>query len=408
MNRKLPVIIAGTNCLSGVNSWAVQLRSAMADHPRYDVRTLYVGPEAATNADIAVQTLQEAHETVRDMAPVVVVPNYVWSLYLTGFEPGVRCVGMCHADSDEQYYRPLSWYEPAIAKFIAVSKECDERLAKYVSFRAQDIVTLPYGVCIPSSLNRTYQTEPLRLIYAGRVTQPQKRVWDFVPLVELLLRAKVPFMFDIVGEGDEFAPLQQVLRARVPAADVFFHPRVPHAAMAAKWLEHDIFLQVSDFEGTSVSMLEAMAHGVVPVVTAASSGIAGVIDPGDNGFVVPIGDMAAMAKVIAQLAGDQSLLADAGRAAYRTVQVYSMDLYARKFARILDEVVAVDENVDYQKRYGIFSPTHPLLVQRQLIERQRLEFDELNQRLVKRLLKGGLKRWRRSKSQPGSSNKQAA
>ncbi len=409
MSRRLPVIIAGTNCLSGVTSWADQLRSAMADHPLYDVRTLYVGPEATTNADIAVQTLQEAHETVREMAPAVVVPNYVWSLYLTGFEPGVRCVGMCHADSDDQYYRPLSWYEPAIRKYIAVSRECDERLKQYVAYREQDVVMLPYGVSIPSVLDRNYQTKPLRLIYAGRVTQPQKRVWDFLPLVENLLRAKVPFVFDIIGDGDEFAPLQHVMRTRIPAADVFFHSRITHAEMAAKWLNHDIFIQTSDFEGTSVSMLEAMAHGVAPVITAASSGIAGVVNDGNNGFVVPVGDMAAMGNAIARLATDRALLADTGRAAYRTAQAYSMDAYVRKFAQVLDQVAEMGEHVDHRKRYGIFSPPHPLLIQHQLIEQQRTKLHSRSQRAFKRLFQGGLKGLRRSKSQPNTpGDRQAA
>lgn len=397
MNRKLPVIIAGTNCLSGVTTWAEQLRVALADHPRYDVRLLYVGPEASGNFDIAARTLEAAHEAVRALGPAILIPNYVWALFLAGFEPGIRCVGMCHADSETQYYRPLSWYEPIISKFIAVSRECDERLAQCVSCRAEDIETLPYGICVPNTLSRSYQTNPLRLIYAGRVTQPQKRVWDFIPLAEHLLRARVPFVFDIVGEGDEFAPLQQMMRARVPAADVHFHPRIPHQQMAAKWLSHDIFVQVSDFEGTSVSMLEAMAHGAVPVVTAASSGIAGVINHEDNGFVVPIGDMAAMAKVMARLVNDQALLASAGSAAHQTAQAYSMELYSGKFTRILDQVAASDQNVDFKKRYGIYSPTHPLLVQRQQIGQQQDEISRPSRRAIKRLLDGGYEGLRRSK-----------
>jgi hypothetical protein len=160
MSRKLPVVIAGTNCLSGVTSWAEQLRTALADHPRYDVQLLHVGPEPPDNCNLAAPTIEDAHRALCKMAPAVVIPNYLWSLFLAGFEPGIRCVGMCHADSIDQYYRPLSWYEPAIAKFIAVSKECDERLAGYVPCRAQDIVTLPYGVCVPAELNRT--TKPNR------------------------------------------------------------------------------------------------------------------------------------------------------------------------------------------------------------------------------------------------------
>ncbi len=390
MNHRTPVIIAGANYLSGVTSWANQLRTALADHPRYHVQTLYIGRrDNDSAADISVTTLPHAQEKLRELAPVVVLPNYVWPLYLSGLEPGIRCIGMCHADDVTQYYRPLCWYEPAIAKYIAVSKECASNLAQHLGCHSHDIATLPYGVCVPSELQREYQTKPLRLIYAGRVTQPQKRVWDFVPLVEHLLRARVPFVFDIIGGGDEFGPLQHIFSARVPAADVRFHPRVPHREMSAHWLNHDVFLQVSDFEGTSVSMLEAMAHGVVPIVTAASSGIDGVIRSQENGFVVPIGDMRAMAQAIAELANAPSLLEETGRAAYRAAQPYEMNLYARKFAGILDEVMAAEPEFDHRIRYGRFSPVHPLLLQQQQIAQQQAETAQFNQRPVRRLLKGG-------------------
>jgi hypothetical protein len=124
-----------------------------------------------------------------------------------------------------------------------------------------------------------------------------------------------------------------------------------------------------------------------------------------------VGDMDAMAKVMARLASDQALLANAGRAAYQTAQAYAMELYSEKFARILDQVAESDAKVDYHRRYGIYSPPHPLLVQRQLIEQQQIELDQHkhNQRAVKRFFKGGLKGWRRSKSQPATpGDRQAA
>src|SRR5262249_4652465 len=132
MRSKTPVILAGLNCLSGVTSWADQLRTALAGHADYEVRLLYMGPDEVAGADVVVRSLEEAYQPVRRMAPAILVPNYVWGLYLAAFEPGIRCLGMCHADSEEEYYRPLSWYEPLIAKYIAVSQECDERLKRIV------------------------------------------------------------------------------------------------------------------------------------------------------------------------------------------------------------------------------------------------------------------------------------
>jgi hypothetical protein len=85
-----------------------------------------------------------------------------------------------------------------------------------------------------------------------------------------------------------------------------------------------------------------------------------------------------------------------------------MDSYAQRFAQVHDQVAEADENVDYQKRYGIYSPTHPLLVQRQLILQQQGEIDVPKQRKLQRLFKGGLRRWRRPKSQPSPPGDQQA
>ena len=54
-----------------------------------------------------------------------------------------------------------------------------------------------------------------------------------------------------------------------------------------------IVLSVSEFEGTSISMLEAMGQGVTPVVTDIASGVRDVIVAGENGWLVPMGDMPA-------------------------------------------------------------------------------------------------------------------
>jgi glycosyltransferase involved in cell wall biosynthesis len=388
--RKLPVIIAGTNCLSGVTTWADQLRSALADHPRYEVKLLYIGPERhPVGVDIVAESTYAAHHAVRKLAPAIVFPNYMWELFLVAFEPGIHCVGMCHADSEEQYYRPLTWYEPFVSKFIAVSRECTARLAECLPHRASEITTMPYGIYMPSKLSRNYQVDPLRLIYAGRVTQLQKRVRDFVPLVENLLAVKVPFVFDIVGDGDELEPLQSELQSRFPTGCVRFHARVPHREMSSWWLSHDVFLQVSDFEGTSVSMLEAMAHAVVPVVTAASSGIEGVIHDQANGFVVPVGDMAGMAGAIARLAAAPAMLSAVGQAAHQSVQVYAMEFYAERFTRFLDKLLEGGQEFDPCQRYGMFGAHHPVYKLRERLNLQQEEIARLRRGPIKRFLDGG-------------------
>jgi glycosyltransferase involved in cell wall biosynthesis len=382
---RIPVFIAGRGYLSGVSTWAEQLRKHLADHSQYELQLLHLGPGAYEHADVAVEDVEAAHRHIVNSAPAIVIPNYVWELCLTGFSPGVRCIGMCHADSEEQYYHPLNWYESLISQFIAVSPEIRDNLSQKFASRANDVALLPYGIPVAPTLSRDYRTDPIRLIYAGRVTQLQKRVWDFIPLVEGLLNANVDFVFDVVGDGDQRQPLEEVMRSRFPQGRVRFHGLLPHAQMAALWREHDVFIQTSDFEGTSVSMLEAMAGGVVPVVTAASSGVAGVIEPGVNGFVAPVGDMAGLAQAIARLAADQSLLTSAGAAAHQTAQAYSIENYAPRFVEVLDRAMQNGSPADLPERYGMFAGVHPLLSQQRRIAELQHRLEQPNRGLFRKL-----------------------
>ncbi|MGL4512466.1 MAG: glycosyltransferase family 4 protein [Lacipirellulaceae bacterium] len=367
--QRQTVLLASTNCLGGVTTWASMLRDGMLGHERYDVKLLYIGKRRGQGHDLRVRNTAAAIELVKSLAPVIVAPNYVWDLYMAGLEPGVTCLGMCHSDSESEYYHPLTWYEPVVSHFVAVSNQIEEQLTTRMAFRAGDVTTLPYGVAVPGSIAPRSQRGPLRIVYAGRLIQFQKRVRDFVPLVSNLLRSNTDFTFDIYGDGPESDEVRGAVAKLAPGHRVRFHGFVPHSQMSQVWASHDVFVQTSEFEGTSVSMLEAMAHGVTPVVTAARSGIDGVIEHGVNGFVAPIGDMNQLAASIQRLAADRKLLQSTSAKAHATGQNYSHTEYVQKFGDVLDRVSASRGPIDVERRYGRYAPSHPLMLQRQALDR---------------------------------------
>lgn len=380
--------------MGGVTTWMKQLRASFANHPRYDVRLLHI--ELPLNPpppdfDFHARNIEHAREIIRRLAPAVVVPNYVWDLYLSACDPGVKCLAICHCDSLDEYYRPLAWFDPLVSHIVAVSPECQRGVTDRLPSRAGDVTLLPYGVPVARSLSRHYQAQPLRLIYAGRMAQFQKRVWDFVPLVEQLTRAGTPFVFDIVGDGNETQGVKAAIERACPSAPVMFCGRVPRTSLDGIWPQHDVFIQTSDFEGTSISMLEAMSHGVVPVVSAARSGVAGVIRDGVNGYVVPVGDMTAMANVLAELAQSPARIAAAGRAAHRTAQEYSLENYCTQFVDVLDRVMAAERTIDSVQTDGQLGGLAPLFRQDQTIAALRAENSRLQAKLNAKLW-GTLKR----------------
>lgn len=344
---RIPVIIALGDFASGVVSWAFRLRDAFANHPRYEILLMncYVTGNRIGRFDLEATSDSALRTVLAERAPAIVVPNFVWDAFPVCVEvvaagAQLRTIGFCRADSEDEYYAPLDWFEPAIARFVAVSPECGKRLSERLPARSKDITVLPTGVWVPERLDREWQGSPIRLVYGGRIVQVQKRVMDFIPLVERLLDAGIDFRFNIAGVGRQLLELKAAM-AQVPHdGRVQFLERVAPGEMPGVWRGHDVFIQTSDYEGTSNSMLESMAQGTVPVITRTDSGVAGVIEEDVNGILVPVGDMAAMAHAIGELAQRPERLEALGRAAHQTATRYSMENYVRRFTEALDAAQA--------------------------------------------------------------------
>jgi len=78
----------------------------------------------------------------------------------------------------------------------------------------------------------------------------------------------------------------------------------------------DVFLLPSETESFGLAALEAMACGV-PVVASDVGGVPEVVTHGETGLLAPVGDVAAMARHVARLLGDEGArvrFAEAARA----------------------------------------------------------------------------------------------
>lgn len=78
--------------------------------------------------------------------------------------------------------------------------------------------------------------------------------------------------------------------------------------------EASIFILSSTSEGLPMALLEAMAYGLA-IVTTEVGGVPDVVDPGQEGLVVPPGDSVALTDALVRLAGDPDLRERLGRAA---------------------------------------------------------------------------------------------
>lgn len=86
----------------------------------------------------------------------------------------------------------------------------------------------------------------------------------------------------------------------------------------------DIFALSSDYEGFPYVLLEAMAEGL-PLVATRVGGTELAIREGENGFVVPIGDIQGFAQSLDLLLSDTALRRRMGENSRIWVQQFTVD-----------------------------------------------------------------------------------
>ena len=102
----------------------------------------------------------------------------------------------------------------------------------------------------------------------------------------------------------------------------------------------DVFTMPSRSEGMPLSLLEAMAAGAPPVVTRVG-GMPEVVKDGENGFMVPPGDVAALADRLAVLLDNPDLAARMGTAARsHIVDHFSVERMAGEYRAVYRQVTA--------------------------------------------------------------------
>ena len=96
----------------------------------------------------------------------------------------------------------------------------------------------------------------------------------------------------------------------------------------------------SAHEAVPISIIEEMAAGL-PVVVTAVGGLPDIVADGQEGWVVPPGDVDALAARIGELASDEELRAGMGkRARSRAENEFSIENTARAYERMIEAVLA--------------------------------------------------------------------
>jgi glycosyltransferase involved in cell wall biosynthesis len=99
----------------------------------------------------------------------------------------------------------------------------------------------------------------------------------------------------------------------------------------------DIFALASNWEGSPVSVMEAMAAGL-PVIATAVGGVPELVVRGKTGLLAQAGDMEAIARALAELAGDSDLRRALGAAGRQLSTGFGVDAMVDAYGRLFESL----------------------------------------------------------------------
>jgi glycosyltransferase involved in cell wall biosynthesis len=186
--------------------------------------------------------------------------------------------------------------------------------------RPDAAITRIYPAATPlyatTAANRDYQ-RATRLLFAA-TWRKNKGIEDLVPAFTQLA-ARFP-QLQLVGLGLGIS--ETAFKAAFPQtcqAQLRYCQTTSETATAAEFAAADIFLLPSLFEGTPLTLMEAMMSGL-PIVTTATCGMRDVIVDGQNGLLIPLRSPTAMVMAVSNLMNNSSLRAQLGRQAQQDAQ----------------------------------------------------------------------------------------
>ncbi len=197
------------------------------------------------------------------------------------------------------------------AKQIVCVSEIQQKEIQRMGVKSEKIMTFPMG--ISESFLETGRRREEKLDGQSYTVLSNRNLFLLynLPLliraIPAILKEESDTKFLIAGDGAEREELEREVRNLKVSSFVEFLGRVPHEEMANLLGQADIYVSTSLYDGTSVSLLEAMGSGAFPIVTDIPANREWIIS-GQNGFLVPINEEGCLANRIVEAIRNRELL----------------------------------------------------------------------------------------------------
>lgn len=343
-NKK--IIIDAYTCISlgGIEAWVVDLADGLKKR-NYDVRIMADDKKALVNdvnkdytdfikrvgspdATEYIENYRLIKKYIEEQLPCIVVANRGNVVTMAAcdvkkrYGDAISVISMIHNGTKDTYQRQ-AFFSQYVDKYIGVASDMKQGMENEGIDREKIITTTLPFTC-KEKLEREYtlnRDNPIQIGYAGRldgIKNKQKRLDLVMDVIYALHCKNINFHMNFAGDGPARKEMEQLAKERRMQERITFWGKIDRKNIPSFWKKQDIGLSMSDYEGKSISMLEAMANGAVPVYTQVSGTKDEIINE-KNGFIIPLGDVKDAAYIITSLERDRNRLVKLGQLAHDSV-----------------------------------------------------------------------------------------
>jgi glycosyltransferase involved in cell wall biosynthesis len=212
----------------------------------------------------------KAFGVLRQIKPQIVISSLWKSVFLTSFykifNPKVCLCGFFHSSSSFHFVDLLLLR--IIAKVEDIAFADSEATSKFIrdKFSVKNCKVVPYYFDFSNS-TRKRKLDPtlIRIAYFG-ILYKVKGIERAIKFCKLCKEAGIRFQFDIYGSG-EVAKYNKIIENYSLGNEVQIKYLLPLSEVRETMLQYDFLLQLSNFEGMALSVVEALSCGIIPLVT---------------------------------------------------------------------------------------------------------------------------------------------
>jgi len=267
--------------------------------------------------------------------------------------PSIRLVSRAHGYDlyEEQYYNPPFWpCRQSVLPFVERIFPDSEAGTKYLSGRypefSANYETSLLGVSDPGFVTHPSNDGVFRIVSCSMI-RPEKRVDRFFESIlhAAQLRPKQKFEWYHFGNGTSREQLQKIANNQLPSnAKAHFPGYSDNVALMKSYRKNpfDVFINVSETEGTPVSIMEALSCGI-PVIATAVGGNTEIVS-NENGILLSANPTVdEVASTLFRFIDDPDMARAKRRGSRNVWQMkYNADRNFSAFARKLKSIRAMD------------------------------------------------------------------